>query len=87
MLAVTFMVTTPQGIQKICLLTLHNDGTGTEERASYDVEVVVENRVTARCRIEDYDRELGPIWLTKLAIEKLHSQKEKGKDDQTTLGE
>lgn len=45
----------------------HNDGTGTEEDANYEVQVLVNRRLIATSRIEGHNR--GDGWVT--LVEKL----------------
>jgi hypothetical protein len=38
------------------IVLVHNDGTGTEERANYDYEVRINDEVIERGRIQGHDR-------------------------------
>lgn len=68
-LAVTLMVTTPNGIKKLHLIEIQNDGTGTPVIANYDVRLRSPDDVVYTCRVEDHHRVDSALWLAKTALE------------------
>jgi hypothetical protein len=51
------------------IIVLHNDGSGTETAANYDVQVRVNQRVIATARVEGHNRADGWKALVKKFIE------------------
>lgn len=68
-LAVTLVVTTPEGIKRLNLLEIQNDGTGTPEVGNYNVRLYSPDIMVAQCRVEGHHREDGALWLAKTALE------------------
>lgn len=68
-LAVSLMVTTPNGIKKFHLIEIQNDGTGTPVIANYDVRLRSPENIVYTCRIEGHHRTDGALWLAKTALE------------------
>ena len=44
---------------KVLIITIHNDGTGTEEVGNYDYKVIINDKVIKEGKIEGHYREDG----------------------------
>lgn len=47
------------------ILIIHNDGTGTNEAANYEVEVWINEKIIETLRVTEHNRRLGWAWLVQ----------------------
>ena len=48
------------------MVAIHNDGTGTNESANYDVDVYINEHLLTRLRVEGHNREDGWAELLRM---------------------
>lgn len=65
------------------LVLVHNDGTGSEEKANYDFEVRINNEVIERGRVQGHNRKDGWRTLIKEIVD--HQQASPTDPNQETI--